>query len=211
MLKYIYLLIVLNFISCGSTKITNSWKNDAYINYQPKKILVLGITPNKEARTIYENELKFELIKRNILACEGFNILEPDFSNINQVEQKIENEVEKLTELGFDAILLATIKGFEEKIPFDGNIFKNNDSFYGFENYYFLNQDIYNDRNYFEKYKVFHLEVSLFNLTYENKKTLVWLATYDIVDPKKIEKTTKQCIVKILKTLEKEAIIPLIN
>ena len=74
-----------------------------------------------------------------------------------------------------------------------------------------LNQDIYNDRNYFEKYKVFHLEVSLFNLTYENKKTLVWLATYDIVDPKKIEKTTKQCIVKILKTLEKEAIIPLIN
>jgi hypothetical protein len=211
MLKYIYLLIVLNFISCGSTKITNSWKNDAYINYQPKKILVLGITPNKEARTIYENELKFELIKRNILACEGFNILEPDFSNINQVEQEIENEVEKLTELGFDAILLATIKGFEEKIPFDGNIFKNNDSFYGFENYYFLNQDIYNDRNYFEKYKVFHLEVSLFNLTYENKKTLVWLATYDIVDPKKIEKTTKQCIVKILKTLEKEAIIPLIN
>jgi hypothetical protein len=204
MLKYIYLLIVLNFISCGSTKITNSWKNDAYINYQPKKILVLGITPNKEARTIYENELKFELIKRNILACEGFNILEPDFSNINQVEQEIENEVEKLTELGFDAILLATIKGFEEKIPFDGNIFKNNDSFYGFENYYFLNQDIYNDRNYFEKYKVFHLEVSLFNLTYENKKTLVWLATYDIVDPKKIEKTTKQCIVKILKTLEKK-------
>ncbi|REE81625.1 hypothetical protein BX611_1160 [Lutibacter oceani] len=211
MIKYRYIILLLLFISCHTTKITNSWKNDSYKNYQPKKVLVLGITPNKEARDFYEKNLTFELNKRNIRAYEGFNILEPDFLNLNQAEQEIENEVEELIELGFDTVLLATVKGFEERIPFDGNIFKNNDSFYGFENYYFLNQDIYNDRDYFKKYKVFHLEVSLYNISNKNQKKLVWLATYDIVDPKKIKNTIKKCISKILKSLEKEGIIPLIN
>ena len=211
MYKYCYLLVFLLFINCGTTKITNSWKNSSYYNYQPKKILVLGISPNKDARNIYENNIKMELNKRNIKACEASNILEPNFSNLNQAEQQIENEVEKLKNLGFEAVLIATVKGYEEKVPFNGSIFKINDSFYQFENYYFLNQDIYNDRDYYKKYKVFHLEVSLYDLNDENKKTLVWLASYDIIDPKKIESTIKKCINRILASLEKEEIIPSIN
>ena len=123
--------------------------------------------------------------------------------NGNSVTNKVSNH--------FCAKISTEIKCLTKCVCKDGNIFKNNDSFYGFENYYFLNQDIYNDRDYFKKYKVFHLEVSLYNISNKNQKKLVWLATYDIVDPKKIKNTIKKCISKILKSLEKEGIIPLIN
>ena len=207
MVRHIYIIIMLLFISCHATKTTNSWKNKDYQNYQPNKILILGITPNTEAKTIYESELTKALIKRNIETLKASEVLSPAFNAHKQGEIAIENEVKNLKALGFDAIIMAAIKGFDEKVPFDGAIFKIDDSFYGFENYYFLNQDIYYNRDYYVKYKVFHLEVSLYNLTSKNEKALVWIGTYDIIDPKKIKKTIKKCVRKILISLEKEDLI----
>lgn len=207
MLKYGYIILIFLFVGCHTAKTTKSWKNEQYLNYQPNKILILGVTPNVEAKTIYEIELKKALTKKSIEAFEASKVLSPAFNSNKQDEIAIEKEVKYLKDLGFDAIIIAAIKGFDEKVPFSGPIFKIEDASYGFENYYFLNQDIYYKRDYYIKYKVFHLEVSLYNLTSKNEKALVWLGTYDIVDPQKIKETVKKCVRKILKSLEKEELI----
>lgn len=208
MLKTYFIFIVLILVGCSSTKLTESSKNSSYINYQPKKVLVLGVTSNDEARDIFERGIKYALNKRNIQACEGSNVLNPEFTNLKQAETAVEKEVGKLAELGFDAILIAAVKGYEEKIPFKGNIFSNENNLQGFENYYFLNQDIYQDTGYYDKYKVFHIETSLYNIKSKNEKSLVWIAFYDVVNPQKIKTTIKQCNSAILKALEKDDIIP---
>lgn len=208
MLKTYFIFIVLILVGCSSTKLTESSKNSSYINYQPKKVLVLGVTSNDEARDIFERGIKYALNKRNIQACEGSNVLNPEFTNLKQAEKAVEKEVGKLAELGFDAILIAAVKGYEEKIPFKGNIFSNENNLQGFENYYFLNQDIYQDTGYYDKYKVFHIETSLYNIKSKNEKSLVWIAFYDVVNPQKIKTTIKQCNSAILKALEKDDIIP---
>jgi len=207
MVKYGYIILILLFVSCHTTKTTQSYKNKHYQNYHPTKILILGVTPNLEAKTIYESELKKALTKRNMEAFEASEVLSPSFSANKQGEIAIEEEVKNLKTLGFDAIIMAAIKGFDEKIPFGGAIFKLDDSFYGFENYYFLNQDIYYNRDYYVKYNVYHLEVSLYNLTSKNEKALVWIGTYDLVDPQKVKETIKKCVRKILKSLKKEDLI----
>ncbi|MEX1382817.1 hypothetical protein [Lutibacter sp.] len=207
MVKYGYIIFLFLCVSCHTAKTTHSYKNEQYQNYHPNKILILGVTPSLEAKTIYERELKKALNKRNIEAFEASEVLSPAFSANKQEEIAIEKEVKYLRNLGFDAIIMAAIKGFDEKTPFDGAIFKIDDSFFGFENYYFLNQDIYYNRDYFIKYNVYHLEVSLYNLTSKNEKTLVWIGNYDIVDPQKISETVKKCVRKILKSLEKEELI----
>ncbi len=207
MVKYGYIILTFLFLSCHITKTTNSWKNKEYKNYHPNKTLILGVTPNLEAKSIYEKELKGALTKRNLEALEASEVLSPAFNANKQGEVAIEKEVKYLKGLGFDAIIIAAIKGFDEKIPFDSAIFKIDDSFFGFENYYFLNQDIYYNRDYYTKYKVFHLEVSLYNLTSKNEKALVWIGTYDIVDPQKVKETIKKCVRKILKSLENEGLI----
>lgn len=208
MLKTYFIFIVLILVGCSSTKLTESSKNSSYTNYQPKKVLVLGVTSNDEARDIFERGIKYALNKRNIQACEGSNVLNPEFTNLKQAETAVEKEVGKLAELGFDAILIAAVKGYEEKIPFKGNIFSNENNLQGFENYYFLNQDIYQDTGYYDKYKVFHIETSLYNIKSKNEKSLVWIAFYDVVNPQKIKTTIKQCNSAILKALEKDDIIP---
>ena len=207
MVKYFYIILIFLFISCHTTKTTHSWKNKEYQHYHPNKTLVLGVTPNLEAKTIYERALKNALTKRNMEALKASEVLSPGFNANKQGEIAIENEVKNLKTLGFDAIIIAAIKGFDEKVPFDGAIFKIDYSLYGFENYYFLNQDIYYNRDYYNKYKVFHLEVSLYNLTSKNEKALVWIGTYDIVNPQKIKETIKKCVRKILKSLDKEDLI----
>lgn len=207
MVKYGYIILVLLFVSCHTTKTTKSWKNNQYQNYHPNKILILGVTPNIEAKTIYEKELKNAFIKKNIDAFEATKVLSPAFSTNKQDELAIDKEVKYLKDLGFDAIIIAAIKGFDEKTPFDSAIFKIEDYSYGFENYYFLNQDIYYNRDYYIKYKVFHLEVSLYNLTSKNEKALVWIGAYDLVDPQKVKETIKKCVRKIIESLEKEDLI----
>ena len=207
MVKYFYIILIFLFISCHTTKTTHSWKNKEYQHYHPNKTLVLGVTPNLEAKTIYERELKKALTKRNMEALEASEVLSPTFNANKQGEIAIEEEVKNLKTLGFDAIIMAAIKGFDEKIPFGGAIFKLDDSFYGFENYYFLNQDIYYNRDYYVKYNVYHLEVSLYNLTSKNEKALVWIGSYDIVDPKRINTTVTNYVTAIIKSLEEKQII----
>tara|TARA_R110001583_G_scaffold46977_2_gene147154 strand:- start:4188 stop:4820 length:633 start_codon:yes stop_codon:yes gene_type:complete len=208
MLKVYAIFIILLLFGCSSTKLTDSWKNTSFNNYQPKRVLILGVTPNITARNLYESNLKIALDKRGIQAYESTNILEPKFINLKQAEKNIEKEVSNLYKLGFDAILIAAVKGYEEKIPFKGTIFSDENNLQGFENYYFLNQDIYQNTGYYDKYKVYQIETSLFNITRKNGKSLVWVASYDVINPQKLKATIKHCNSAILKALEKEGIIP---
>ena len=46
------------FVSCISTELVDYWKNPEFDSYHPNKILVVGITPNIEARQEFEKKLK---------------------------------------------------------------------------------------------------------------------------------------------------------
>jgi hypothetical protein len=76
-----------------------------------------------------------------------------------------------------------------------------------FGRYYYLYQDIYFIEGYYTKYKVYHVEASLYNLKEDNDKSLIWVATYDIVDPKQINSTINKYVKAIISSLEKEQII----
>ena len=61
-----YPFILLIMASCSSTRMVDSWLNNDYANYQPKKVLIVGITDNLTARKIFEQRLKNEFTKRGI-------------------------------------------------------------------------------------------------------------------------------------------------
>ena len=106
------------FFGCSSTKMLDSWKNADYTNYHPKKVLILGITENLTARLRFEQQLKSELNKRGMDAVESNTVFESTFTNSKQTEEDIQREVEKLSNLGFDAILISSVKGVDERISY---------------------------------------------------------------------------------------------
>ena len=200
-------LTVLFLVSCSSTKIVDTWTNQEHLNYKPKKVLIVGVTENLTARKLFESKLKDEFTARGINAVESYNVFKPTFTNAKQTEEEIDEEVKRVSNNGFDSVLISAVKGVDEKVTYSGDAYRTNYYWRRFGRYYYLYQDVYFDRGYYEKYNVYHIEASLYNLKENNDKSLVWVASYDIVDPNTINTTINDYVNAIIKSLEKENII----
>ena len=208
MKKLSILLTLLLLASCSSTKMVDSWKSNEYKNYQPKKVLIVGITENLTARKIFEEQLKTELANRGIEAIQSYDVFNPSFSNSKQTEEEIQKEVERISENGFDAVLISAVKGVIEKESYTGDSYRTAYYWRRFGRYYYLYQDVYFDPGYYNRYKVYHIESSLYNLKENNDKSLVWVASYNIVDPSSINTTVNDYVKAVMSSLENENIIP---
>jgi hypothetical protein len=197
--------------NCSSTKLVDSWVDKESGHFTPKKVLVLGITDNLTARKIFEAELSKELIVRNINAVESFEVFKATFTSAKQTEENIQKEVNRLSENGFDAILISTVKGVNQKTVYSADMYRTDYYWRRFGRYYYLYQDVYFDPGYYEKYNIYNIEASLFDLKNHEDKALVWVASYNIIDPQSINTTVKDYVKAIIRTLENEAIIPSIN
>ncbi|WP_299336422.1 hypothetical protein [uncultured Psychroserpens sp.] len=208
MKAYIYFIIMALFTSCSSTKLTDSWLNSAYTNYQPEKTLIIGLTDNLTGRIEFEEQLKKELSNRGVAAVESYNVFTPKFTDIKQTEKDIEKELNRLSKDGFDAVLISAVKGVDEKVSYSGDNFRTRYYWRRFGRYYYLAQDVYYTEGYYTKYKTYHIEASLYDLKENDERALVWVASYDIVDPKQINSTVANYVTAIIKSLEDNQIVP---
>lgn len=208
MKKIIYAFgLLLLVLSCSSTRMVDSWKSQEYNNYRPKKVLIVGVTENLTARKKFESQLKIELKNRGVNAVESYDVFTPTFTSLKQTEEDIQKEVEKIHNNGFDAVLISAVKGVNEKTTYTGDRFVTDYYWRRFGRYYYLYQDVYFDRGYYNKYKIYNIEASLYNLKENNDKSLVWVASYNIVDPSTINTTVNDYVKAIIKSLENEGII----
>ena len=203
----IYLVFVLLLTGCSSTRINDSWVNKDYVDYQPKKVLIVGLTDNVIARRLFEEQLKTELSKRGVDAIESYTVFKPTFTSLKQTEEDIQKEVERISKDDFDAILISAVKGIDEKTSYSGDSYMRNYYWRRFGPYYYLFQDVYLVEGYYNKYKIYHVEASLYNLKENNDKSLVWVTSYDIVDPKKINTTVSNYVKAIINSLENKDLI----
>ena len=207
MKSFYYIVVVLLLTSCTAAKMTDTWVNKEYTNYQPKKVLIVGLTDNLIARKMFEEQLKTELINRGIDAVESYDVFKPTFTSLKQTEEDIENEVKRISNEGFDAILISAVKGIDEKVSYSGDTYRRDYYWRRFGRYYYLVQDVYLVEGYYNEYEIYHIEASLYNLKENNDKSLVWVASYDIVDPKRINTTVTNYVTAIIKSLEEKRII----
>ncbi|WP_091424524.1 hypothetical protein [Formosa sp. Hel1_31_208] len=204
---YIHLLLIVLFTSCSTARVTDSWVNEDYVNYQPKKVLIIGLTDNLNGRILFEEQLKNELAKRSIHAIESYTVFEPQFTSSKQSENDIEKEIKRLSSEGFDTVLISAVKGIDEKVSYSGDNFRTYYYWRRFGRYYYLAQDVYYLEGYYSKYKIYHIEASLYNLKENKDKSLVWVASYDIVDPKQVNSTVTNYVTAIIKSLEEKQLI----
>jgi len=207
MKSFYYIVVLLLLTGCSTARMTDTWVNKEYANYQPKKVLIVGLTDNLIARKMFEEQLKTKLTNRGIEAVESYDIFKPTFTNLKQTEEDIEKEVKRISNEGFDAILISAVKGVDEKMSYSGDTYRRDYYWRRFGRYYYLVQDVYFIEGYYNKYEIYHIEASLYNLKENNDKSLVWVASYDIVDPKRINTTVTNYVTAIIKSLEDEKLI----
>ena len=207
MKKLCYFFLFSLLIGCSSTQLVSSWKNPETPSFKPDKLLVVGIAQNINARSLFEEKLRSQFFLRDINAVKSLEIFEPDFTYSQKSEEDIKEEVKMIKDKGFDAILVTAVKGVENKRVREKEYYDVNYRFNRFDDYYFTYQDIYYQPRYYEEYKVYHVESSLYSITSDAERTLIWTGSIDIIDPLKVHNTVIEFVNRIVKSLEKEKLI----
>ncbi|MCF4101125.1 hypothetical protein L1I30_05570 [Gillisia sp. M10.2A] len=207
-MKKILLILSLFFLaSCSSTQFVDSWKNEEMPAFKPQKMLVLGITQNLTARKIFEEHLKKEFLKRNINTYEGSTVIDASFTGSEKSEQEINEMISGLSKKGFDAIVLTAVKGVQEERNYDPGYYTVGYRWTRFGRYYYRYQDIYYNPAYYNEYKVYHVETSIYTLEQDDDKSLVWVGAFNIVNPENISNSVKDYVQAIIKKLETDGVI----
>lgn len=209
MKNIVYTILVLSFfLSCSPAVLQGSWKSEDYTNYKIKNILIVGVTQNTTARMKYEEQLKREFNKRGVNASQSALIFEDSFKSSKQTEEDIENQVNKLANKGFETILISAVKGVDEKETYSGDIPRTYFGVWRFGRRYYLYQDIYFEPGYYMNYKVYHIETSIYNIKPDAKKSLVWVGSYDLVNPSDIDQSVTKYVNAVIRSLQEENMIP---
>jgi len=207
-MRKIFLIIgVLIITSCSSTKFIDSWKNEEISSFKPQKLLVVGMTENLTARKIFEEELKGAFKHRNIYAEESIVFFDESFTNSKRNENEIDEMIQEVSEEGFDAVIITAVKGVDEKRNYSSNYYTVGYRWSHFGHYYFRFQDVYYTPEYYESYKVYNIETSIYNINEEENKSLVWVGSFNLINPQTISTTVKDYVAKIIKQLEREKLI----
>jgi hypothetical protein len=207
-MKLIYLLWAFGLVSnCSSTRLIDSWRRYDDPSYFPKKTLIVGITDNLMARKLFEQDLKNELLARGIDAEESYNVFEKKFIDTKQTEAEIALEIDRLISIGYDSVLISAVKGVDDHSYRVRDQLVSSYYWYRFGPYYHLHQNAYYEPDYYNSYEVYEIEVSLYSISMPHEKSLVWVASYHIIDPKTIQATVTDYVKAIVRTLEKESLI----
>ena len=206
-MKKILLIGLTLMASCSSTRFVDSWRNGEIASFDPNKLLVVGMTDNLTARKIFEEELKLALIKRGVNAFESNGVIDQEFTRSQRSLEEIDGMSHKLVEEGFDAVVVTAIKGVDDKTDYRSNSFNMDYRWYRFGRYWYAYQDIYYRPGYYTNYKIYHVETAIYNLEGVEDKSLVWVGSFDIVDPQNITSTVDDYVARIIEEMERENLI----
>ncbi|PTX62278.1 hypothetical protein C8N46_103378 [Kordia periserrulae] len=208
MKKITLYIITLLMVSCASIQRGEHWKNPEVTEFNPKNVLVVGVTPDFDARSNFEFVLVQELNKRNINAIQSTVVFEKLFQDATKTEADIEAKINTLLTEGFETVLVSAVKGVQENESRSGASPRFDYSLQRFLGGYLASRDDYFSQEDYKKYQVFYVETTIYRLQKDEEKSLVWLDSYNIINPENIAAMTDDYVKKIIKSMEKEKLIP---
>ncbi|CAM1361174.1 conserved exported hypothetical protein [Tenacibaculum sediminilitoris] len=200
-------IIVLTFNCCTTTQLVEYWKNPEIDSLSLSKVLIIGMTPNLEARDKFEKSLKKELESRNIAAVPSLDIFEPEFRMEGKTEEELQLIENVLTANFYDAVLYTKVIGVEDRKIFSEKYKEKKYLDVKFKEDYYNHREILEDPNYYEKYKIYKAETSLYCICPTKERELIWKGYIDIVDPKSIEETVNDYVNLLVLALEEQQLI----
>ncbi|TDQ21959.1 hypothetical protein [Tenacibaculum caenipelagi] len=207
-MKNITLLIVMLLLTCCSSVIlVDDWKNPEIDNYEPYKALVVGLTSNNKARQNFENKFKEELQLRGTEAVSSLTLFDSAFKTKKMTEDDLNSLENKLIEDGFDTVILSKVIGVENKLAYNKNYKEDDEVYKKFKDEYFMYQDIFYNPDYYQEYKVYHIETTMYCICPTKDKELIWKGYIDIVDPKSTDETINDYVNLVIMALEKHQLI----
>jgi hypothetical protein len=196
--------------SC-SIKLVDSWKNPEITTYYPAKVLIIGMTSNTNARQEFENQLKKKFELRGSEAVTSMAFFDPLVMTDKINEAQIDDLETKLLGEGFDTILLTKVIGVDNKIRYKKDYDGFDAAYKKFKEDYLMYQDIYYNPDYYENFKLYHTETSMYCICPTKERDLIWKGYIDITDPQNVEDIINKYVNLVVFALEEQQLIMPLN
>jgi hypothetical protein len=215
-LTFIILITISAYLlpSCGSTvEVINAWKSEKLSTLKKSNILVITRTNENKNRGAFEEQMVAHLKKRNIKASTSYMKL-PIFDAQRKYSDEEKKElVSNIKKMGFDAIILTTLKRKTEKtvVTQSGGYYSggNYNGLYpqyygGFNGYYNYGgyQTYIPGETYTDVQATFVLETVFFNLMLPSTEQLVAVVTSVVDDPDTVYVAAEKYVKEIAKSLK---------
>jgi len=219
-IKNITLLTSLIVILSGcksSVEVINAWKSDKLNTIVDQNILVITRTEDNKKRGAFEEQMLAHLKKNKIKASTSYMKI-PIFND--QREYTVEERKElvaNIKELGFNAIILTSVKKRSEKTVttehggyYTGGSYSSlypqyYGGFYGYYNHPYSHptyQSYVPSETYTDIRKSFVLETVIFNLELASTEQLVAVVTSAVDDPETVYTAAEEYVKEIAKALK---------
>lgn len=195
------LLLAIFMSGCSSTKLIQQYKNPDTTNFEANKVLIVGITADKDARRTYEKKMTQELEKNGVIAVKSIDFFEESFTDNEKSLEQLSDIENQLLDAGFDAILFAKITGQESRVTLVDSYQKFAKKYQTFEDYYFRNQHIYY-KEHEERYQVYTTETSLYCICPGKERELLWRGEIEVVDADKVDRNINTYMTVLFKSLK---------
>jgi hypothetical protein len=202
----ILFIFFLLLTACSSSKLVSDWKSPDNPVFEANKVLVVGLTADREVRRDFESLLAFQLEKHQMVAVRSIDFFEDNFIDNRKSETEL-NELEKtMLDAGFDAILMTKMTGSEDKRTAVQHVRDLSDTFDSFTEDYYSSQETLYTANTYEEYTLYHTQATLYCICPGKARELIWQGEIDIVD-ENITKNMKDYVALLTKTLKERQIL----
>ena len=190
-----------------STELVDSWKNPEVETYQPTKVFVIGMTSNVEARQGFENQLKAAFQWRGAEATASLDFFGSSVMTDKMSEAQLDTLESKLLDDGFDTVLITKVIGVDQKIRYKQNYDGFDSTYKKFKEEYLMYQDIYYNPDYYEEYKLYHTETSMYCICPTKERELIWKGYIDVTDPQNVQDIINEYVNLVIIALEEEQLL----
>ncbi len=210
-MKNLFIIFTLLLFSCDNTQLKDHWVSPEASNYTLKKVFIVGLTDNVEAREKFEKNLQKQLGIRGIETSISFNKFETDFLLKQKSDADIKAIEDNLIKEGYDAVLFTKVAGIKNKIQYSEDYSKVDKNHNRFKDDYLMYQDQFFNPDDYKEYQVYNAETSVYCLCPTKDRTLIWKGYIDIIDPENINKTVADYAKLLILVLENDGIVPTLN
>lgn len=177
-----FVLAMLIFSGCSSTKEVESWRSPDSKNTKFKKVLILGMTEDPKVRAIFEDKLTKILYKNRINSISSLEFFGPAFKSVPQTIEEWKPFEQKLVDENFDSVIITKVIGVEE-VDANSAIVRNiNQYFATFKEDMVQNNDLYKED--VKDYYIHHVATTLYCICPGNEEdNIIWKLQLDIKQP----------------------------
>jgi len=208
-MRYLIVFIsVLSFatflIGCRSATLIHDYKNQDIKSFQASRLLVVGISADKEVRQLYETTLVESLKKEGVNALKSITFFENSFTDQKQSLQQLNAIEKKLLRARVDAVLFTKITNRKDRVTLV-NAYQNfAQSYQTFKNYYYNNESAYLENKHEQVYTI---ETSLFCICPGQERELIWRGEMEVIESKRLSRNIHRYKSLLFKTLKQKKLV----